>query len=309
MIRKFLLTALFIFVLSLLPAMAIDLEPIPNGADIVILVNNHSGLPLGDVLTAAPIPPMLKGKLDEFFTATSFNPLKDVSRVQLMVKKGATKRDDNAVAVLSGTFNKAKIMDFIKGKFGQGIEEENLGNLTLYSSKDGKGGLCFLDNSKVALGTLAAVKVFLEAKAGTDISKNFDSLKDLLTDKTYAAVMVGGKEFLQKEMQKSSEKREARREKRQRPQNPIGKMLESYLTEGVAPQGIFVQLLESKLEAKVFYDRSGSKSNFIHASIEIGDPKITVEKLFAELLKVLPELPAPEKKRKKTEKKNSDSKW
>lgn len=309
MIRKILSVGLLFFVLSFAPAFAIDLDPIPTGADIVLFVNNHSGLPLGNLLTAAPVPPMVREKIDEFFAATSFNPLKDVSRVQLMVKKGATKREDNAAFVLTGSFNRDKIVGFIKDKAGQGIEEEKLGDLTLYKSKDGKGGVCFLDNSKVVLGTLAAVKVFLDARAGTDVSKEYDELKPLLGDKAYAALMIGGKQFLKNEMAKNHEKRQARMERVGRPQNPIGKWLETYLTEGVEPQGIFAQLLENRIEAKVLYSRGEGKNNVIQGSVEIIDPKVTIEKMFGELLKILPELPVPAPKEKEKAPASSPDKW
>ncbi|MBU1106160.1 MAG: hypothetical protein KKB51_05775 [Candidatus Riflebacteria bacterium] len=307
--RKILYVGLLFFVLSLMPALAVDLDPIPSGADIVVFVNNHSGLPLGELLKVAPIPPMAREKLNDFFAATAFNPLKDISRVQLMVKKGATKREDNAVFVLSGSFNTVKIMEFIKGMFGQGIDEEKLGDLTIYRSKDEKGGLCFLDNSKVVLGTLVAVKVFIDARAGTDVSKDYDAMIPLVGDKAYAALMIGGKEFLKNEMTKSHEKRQARIEKMQRPAHPIGKWLETYLTEGVEPQGIFAQLLDNKIEAKVFYSRGGAKSNSIQGSVEIIDPKITIEKMFGELLKIIPELPAPAPKEKKETPSSAPNKW
>jgi hypothetical protein len=107
---------------------------------------------------------MAREKLDEFFAATAFNPLKDITRAQVMVKKGATKREDNAVIVLSGSLNKDKITGFIKKTLGEGLDEEKVGAFTLYQSKDGKGGLCFIDDAKVAFGTLAAVRVYLDAR-------------------------------------------------------------------------------------------------------------------------------------------------
>ncbi|EKD83149.1 MAG: hypothetical protein ACD_39C00857G0001 [uncultured bacterium] len=309
MTRKFLFAGLLFFVLSCLPAFAAELEPIPAGANIVVFVNNHAGLPLGDLLKTAPMPPMARQKLDEFFAATAFNPLKDITRAQLMVKKGATKREDNGVVVLSGSFNKDKIMGFIKNTLGQGLDEEKVGALTVYKSKDEKGGLCFIDDSRVALGTLAAVKVYVDARAGNDISKDFDELKALLSDKAYAAVMVGGREFLSEEMEKGREKRQARQERMPRGPNPVGKWLETYLSEGVEPQGVFAQLLDSKIEARFFYSRGDNKTNVIQASVEVIDPKLTIEKMFGEFLKILPELPAPEPKEKKEEKAPSPNKW
>lgn len=298
MTKKILLSVFLFFVVLLMPAMAVELDPIPAGADIVVFVNNHSGLPLGDMLKAAPIPQMARQKLDEFINATSFNPFKDISRIQAMIKKGATKHEDNAVVILSGSFNKDKIMGFIKNMIGKEIAEEKNGNMTLYKSNNGKGGLCFIDNSKVAIGTLPSLNVFIEAMAGKEVSKEYDDFKQLLNDKTYAAVMVGGKEFLKKSMEKNHERRQAHLERMQRASNPVAKWLESYLSEGVEPQGVFAQLMNSKIEAKVLYNRAESKNNVIQCSFEIIDPKITIEKMFGEFLQVVSELPAPAPKEK-----------
>lgn len=307
MIRKFFLALLMLFVLSTLPVQALELEPIPEGADIVVVIDNHSGLPLHNILAAAPIPEMAREKMNEFFSATSFNPLKDIRRVQLMVKKGASKKEDNAVAVLSGSFNPAKLQEFIRSKLGQGVDEEKSGDLTIFTAKDGKVALCLIDGSKAAIGTPPALKVFLDARSGSGLSQEYAELKKLLHEKPYAALMIGGKEFLKKEMAKNREKRKARLERRA-DRNPVGKMLEEYLTEGVEPVGVFAQLLDNRIEAKIFYDRNGNK-NSLNAMVEIIDPKITIDKLFGEILKALPEMPAPEAKPEKKEDKPSVKGW
>lgn len=307
--RKFWVIALLFLAVSFVPAFAANLEPIPEGADIVVFVNNHANLPLGNLLSAGPLPPPVKQKIEEFFAATSFNPLKDITRVQLMVKKGASKREDNAVFVLSGTFNKDKIMAFIKDKLGQAVDEEKYGTATLYKAKDEKGGLCFLDNSKVALGTLPAVKTFIDAAAGKDLSDDYTALTPLVGEKAYAVLMIGGKEMLAKEMAKNAEKRAARREKMNRPAHPVAQWLENYLTEGTEPQGIFAQLLDNKFEVKVFYNRGDVKNNTAQASVEINDPKLTISKMFGELLTVLAELPAHEPKPVEKAPAKSPDKW
>lgn len=275
------------------PILALDLEPIPAGADLVLFVNNHSALPLGSLLDAAPLPPPVREKVNEFFAATGFNPLKDITRMQIMVKKGATKPEDHAGIVLTGSFNKDKILGFITSKIGQGVEEEKVGDQTLLKSKDGKGGLCFLDASHVVLGTLPAVRTFIEAKAGTNLSQDFESLKSLVSDKAYVALMIGGKEFLQKEMGKNRERRKERLERLHRGPNQIGNWLETYFSEGVEPQGVFAQILDSKAEVKLFYARGESKGNTIQGSVEINDPKLTIETLYKEFLKVVPTMTPP----------------
>lgn len=307
MSKKILLSGLLLFVLFLNPAMAVELEPIPSGADIVLLVNNHSNLPLGELLKAAPLPPVARQNIDEFMTATSFNPLKDVSRVQAMIKKGATRREDNAVVVLSGSFNQEKIMGFIKEKLAKEISEEKCGELTIYKPNDGKGGLCFVNNSKVAFGNLAALKVYLEALTGKEVSQDYDHFKAMLGEQVYAAVMVGGKEYLKKEMEKHKERHQARIEKRG--PNPVAKWLEAYLSDGVEPQGIFVQLLNSKIEAKIIYNRADTKNNVIHGSFEINDPKINIDKMFGEFLKVISELPAPKPAEKPVQTPPTPGRW
>ncbi|MEW6708755.1 MAG: hypothetical protein AB1403_02945 [Candidatus Riflebacteria bacterium] len=308
MTRKSVFIAMVLVALSFVPGFAAELEPIPSGANVVLLVNNHAGLPLGDLLNAVPLPPPAKQKLDEFFSATSFNPLEDVVKVQVMVKKGETKREDNAVIVLSGKFNQEKIVGFIKEKIGQAIDEEKMGNLTVYRSKDGKGGLCFIDGGKVAFGTLPAVKVFLEARDGKELSSDFDELKPILSDKAFVAVMVGGSEFMKKEMEKNREKRLARLEKLQRPQNPVARIMEEYITEGVEPTGFIAQLQSSRIEVKLSY-RRGQQNNQVQASVEIADPKLTIEKLYGELVKALAEAPKPGFQPKAEEKAPSTGRW
>ncbi len=311
MFRKFFYTVLVFVALSLVPAQAVDLEPIPAGADLVVFVNNHSGLPLGDLLKAAPIPPMAREKMDEFFAATAFNPLKDISRAQLMLKKGATKSEDHASIVLTGTFSKDKIMGFIKEKIGQAaFDEENIGNLTVYKSKDEKGGLCFIDATRVAFGTLPALRAYFDAREGKEISAEYSDLKPLVHDKAYAAVMIGGREFLKQEMDKNQGRRMDRMEKMGRGPNPVAKWLSEYLSEGVEPKGVFIQLLDSKVEAKLMYGRGDAKNNSIQASVEVVDPKIAISKMFGELIKVLPQMPVPEPgKRGPAEKKPAQNRW
>ena len=311
MFRKILYTVLVLVALSYVPAQAVDLEPIPAGADLVVFVNNHSGLPLGDLLKAAPIPPMAREKIDEFFAATAFNPLKDISRAQLMLKKGATKREDHASVVLTGTFNQDKIMGFIKDKIGPDVfGEESLGRLTIYKSKDEKGGLCFIDASRVAFGTLPALRAYIDALDGKELSSEFNELKPQLNDKAYAAVMIGGREFLKKEMDKNKTRRLERMEKMGRGPNPAAEWLSEYITEGVEPQGVFIQLLDSKLEAKLMYSRGEAKNNSVQAMVEITNPKIAISKMFGEFVKILPQLPAPEPRKKpQPEKAPANNRW
>lgn len=311
MLRKILYTVLAIAFLSSVPVQAVDLEPIPAGADLVVFVNNHSELALGDLLKAAPIPPVAREKIDEFFAATAFNPLKDISRVQLMLKKGATKREDHASIVLTGSFNQEKIMGFIKDKIGSEVfNEESVGRLTIHKSKDEKGGLCFIDASRVAFGTLPALRAYIDALDGKEISNEFNELKPQLNDKAYAAVMIGGREFLKKEMDKNKNRRLERMEKMGRGPNPVAEWLSEYVTEGVEPQGVFIQLLDSKLEAKLVYSRGDARNNSVQAMVEITDPKIAISKMFGEFVKILPQLPAPEHQKKpRAEKAPAQNRW
>lgn len=309
MIRNLIVSCLLCSILFVMPAWSAELEPIPVGADIVVFVNNHSALPLGDLLKTAPLPPMARQKIDEFMTATAFNPLKDISRIQAMIKKGATKRDDNAVVVLSGTFNRDKIMSFIKEKTGKEIAEEKAGDMTIFRSNDGKAGLCFIDETKVAFGTLAALTVYLDARSGKEVSTEYDGFKQMLNDKAYAAVMVGGREFLKNEMEKGRQRRQERMEKFNRMPNPVAKWLDTYVSEGVEPQGIFAQVLNNRAEIKLLYNRGEVSGNNVQASIEINDPKLTIDKMFGELLKVIAELPAPQPKEDKPAPVQNKGRW
>ncbi|PKL45312.1 MAG: hypothetical protein CVV42_18730 [Candidatus Riflebacteria bacterium HGW-Riflebacteria-2] len=311
MFKKILYTVLLFVVLSFVPVQAVDLEPIPAGADLVVFVNNHSGLPLGDLLKAAPIPAMAREKIDEFFTATAFNPLTDISQAQLMLKKGATKREDHASVVLTGSFNKDKVMGFIKDKIGSDVfDEETIGKLTVYKSKDEKGGLCFIDATKVAFGTLPALRAYIDARDGKEISGEYNELKPQMSDKAYAVLMIGGQELLKKEMDKNKARRLERLEKAPRGPNPLAKWLSEYLSEGVEPKGIFVQLLDSRIEAKFLYSRGKEKNNSVQASIEVSDPKIAISKMFGEFVNILPQLPAPEPRKKpRAEKAPTKNRW
>ncbi len=291
------------------PTWSAELEPIPAGADIVVFINNHSALPLGDLLKSAPLPPMARQRIDEFMAATAFNPLKDISRIQAMVKKGATKREDNAVAVLSGSFNRDKIIGFIKEKTGREIAEEKNGDLTIFKASDGKAGLCFIDDSKVAFGTLAALTVYLDARNGKDASTEYEGFKQMLNDKAYAAVMVGGREFLKNEMEKGRQRRQERMEKFHRMPNPVAKWLDAYVSDGVEPQGIFAQVLNNRAEIKLLYNRGEVTGNNVQASIEINDPKLTIDKMFGELLTVIAELPAPQPKEDKPAPEQNKGRW
>ena len=275
---------------AVMPVFALDLEPIPAGADIVLLVNNHSALPLGTLLDVAPVPPPVRQKINEFLSATGFNPLKDVTRVQVMVKKGPSKPEDHAAIVLTGSFNKEKILQFLSTAAGPAIVEEKLGDLTLMKSKDGKGGLCFLDASHIVLGTLPAVKTFIEAKGGSNLSTDYDSLRTLVSDKAYVALMVGGKEVLKNEFAKNQERRQKRQETHGRRSDPGRDWFESYVLDTVEPTGIFAQILDNKAEVKVFYARGGTNTNSLQASLDIHDPVLTIEAVFQAFLKVLPTL-------------------
>jgi len=288
--KKILCLTVFLSLLVLFPAYTLDLDPIPDGADIVVLFNNHSGLPFGDIINAIPLPLPVKEKIDEFINETGFNPLKDIFKIQIVVKKGETKADDLAAAVLTGSFNKEKIMNFLTQKLNVPFDEEKVGDLILIKSKDGKGGLAFIDQSKVVLGHPDAVKVALEARLGSYVSKEFDSLKAMVSDKAYFAALVGGKELLKKEIEKKRKHQTKRMEGPRPGVNPVGLWFEQYIFDGIEPLGVFLQVLDNKIEGKMLYARGENKNNVIQGSLEISDPKLSIENIFKELVKALPQL-------------------
>jgi len=276
---------------------AVQFDPIPEGINIVVLVKNHSNLPLASLLEKAPLPKEAKDKIDALINETAFNPLRDVAQVQVMVKKAEERRNDEVVIVLTGKFDKEKIPAFLK-KINLPIDETKIGEQPYWVSKDGKGGLVIFDSEKAALGKPEAVKGFIETRAGKAPSAAFDSLKSMTNEKAYVTLLVGGAEFLKNEMAKNKEKRERRRKANDdmpHARNQVRTWLEDYLTGDVAPQGLFANILDDKIEAKLLYDRGESKGNFAHLLIEISDPKIKIDAIFQEFLKILPELKPPVK--------------
>ncbi len=54
--------------------------------------------------------------------------------------------------------------------------KRNVGRLTIYKSKDEKGGLCFIDGSRLAFGTLPALRAISTLSMAKSSATNSMSL-------------------------------------------------------------------------------------------------------------------------------------
>jgi len=283
---RFLAVLFFLAVACVGPAFGLSLAPIPDGFNIVIVLHNHSGLPIADFTDKIPFPPPVKEKIDEFLSGTGFHPLRDITRIQIMAKKtrpGKGKPDEGLV-VITCKFPKAKIAEFIKSK-GIPLQESKLGSFDFWSGP--KGGICFLSDSKIAVGPESTLQKFIEALEGKNLSKDFDSIGNSINDKAYFTLLVGNKEYLKAEIKRQGE----RREQRAGEQKPLAKFFNAYLTEGTEPILLQVHVLDSQAEFKGTYTRDGKAFSF-RALAECDDPKLALNNLlpaFAEeALKNLP---------------------
>jgi len=72
--------------------------------------------------------------------------------------------------------------------------------------------------------------------------------------------------------------------------HPVAQWLEKFLLDGSAPQSFFMEILDTKVEGRINYQRGEDKTPSVHFLLDVSDPKITIANLVKELLAALPEL-------------------
>ena len=289
---SFFLAAFFVFSFAVL-GQANALQVIPDGIDIVLAVSNHASLPLQDLVTNNPmIPSKNKEMFGNFVKAVSFNPLSDITSIQVMGQIA----NKAVLIVATGKFDSEKLMAQLKLVGENKMESSKINDLPAIVSKDGKDALCFLDASTVVAGTPDLLKVFLAANTGKKSSDAYAPLLAKASDKAYFTVMASGN-ALGKAILTAIE------EKAQKRQLPPGKealrgWCHKYFLSDITGKSLFAQQLDDKFELWATYDRSDSKDCTYHFLSENTDPHFRIDNAFKELLKTLAALPAPVEKDK-----------
>lgn len=263
------------------------LEPVPAGMHLVLVVHNHAGLKLSELVEANPmLPPAGKELFGNFVKATSFNPLTDVQAVQVMVRLVDLK--PHPVVAATGRFEVDKLTAQIKLLGNQEIVEAKVGPHTVLKDRRGQAALCFVSNALVVAGVPTLVDEFLAARQTRPDNGELAPLLAKFNPKAYVTLMVAGADLFKEALAKGEEKRAARGRKR----NAAEEWLYQYLTGDFTGHSLYAHLLDDRVEAWLTYDRGANQNVTIHLLAENTDPKLHLADFFAAVVKMLPTLPA-----------------
>lgn len=290
--RREVILALCTVLMFSVSSFALQLDPVPDGFNIILVAHNHSNIPLAEFMDKLPIPPQAKEKVDEFLKETSFHPLKDISRIQLMLKKteAGKKRPESAVAVFTGNFPKEKITAYLTSK-KLPLQQSKLEEFELWKGER-PGGLCFLSDAKVIAGDDAGLKAYVDAHKGKNLSDDFALIGNSIDDKAYVTLLVGNTDYLKAEMEL---RRKRMKEKSER-KRPLNNFLHGYIVGDVKPILFQAHLLDSCAEFQARYQRE-NKDYSVKGRIDFDDPKLALNNMVPEIFNEIARL-APHGKAK-----------
>lgn len=284
--------ALFLVGLSLITfaagGPAFGLQLIPDGIDVVVAINNHSSLPLQDLISNNPmVPAQGKEIFQNFVKAVSFNPVTDISSIQLMVQIG----NKAGVVVATGKFDTEKLLAQLKLVGEKNLDSSKINELPAIVTKDGKAALCFPDATTVVAGTPDLVKAYLAAAADKKANAAYTPLLAKASDKAYFTILAAG-DTLGKAILAAIE---AKAQKRQLPpaKEALRAWCHKFFLGDITGKSLFAQQLDDKFELWLTYDHAAAKDCTYHFLSETTDPNYRIDNAFREFLKALATVPAP----------------
>ncbi|NLI76438.1 MAG: hypothetical protein GX442_08355 [Candidatus Riflebacteria bacterium] len=286
----FLLAALFVLTLPFTSS-ALEGKTIPEGIDVVVILANHTNLPLQDLVDKNPlIPPPAKDMFSNFTKAVSFNPLTDISGIQAMLDI-----DGKAgLVVASGKFDVEKITAQVKLAGTDKVTPTQFGTVQGLVAKDGKAAMCLPDASTFVGGTPDLVGKYVEAAAARTPNEAYAPLLAKASDKAYVTVMAAGDSLGKLILEKFQEKANKRELP---PQKAILRdWAQKYFLFEFTGKSLLAQQADNHFELWLTYDRPEAKDCVYHLLSENTDARFRIDTAFQEFIKVLSTLPAPEPK-------------
>jgi hypothetical protein len=274
-----------VLLLSFCSLSAQAFEAIPQGTSWVVFLNNASGIPFSDFVTKnSAIPAKPREMFDIFVKAAGFNPLSDITSLQVMVKMADPR--PQVVMVARGKFDVERLGSQIKLMAADKVADGKILELNAIIEKNNRAALCFLDGTLVAMGQPDMVKAFVEAHKGTNVSDSFSGMIAQMKEKVYFAALCADKAAVEKMLVKLEEK------SKQRARRPIDEKLRAWAWDfylaGFSFKSLLVQQMEQSFELKLVYDRADQKDCYFRLMSESNDPRLSVDKQIRDLLEKLP---------------------
>ncbi len=274
--------------LFVLPAVwGLPVQTIPEGVDVVAIINNQFGTLIQEGINTCPmVPPPVKDQFNNMTKAFSFNPLTDLNSVQIM----GNINEKSVAIVAQGKFDCEKLMAQLKVMGEKEMTATKIGTLDAVQTKDGKAAICFVDAGTAIAGKPDLVKAYVEAAAAKKTNPAFASLLAKVNEKAYVVFMAVG-DALGKKLIAKMEQKQARR-----PVPPaqaaIRDAMMKHFFGDVTGKWLFAQQTDDKFEMYLVYDRPEKKDCTYHLVSENDDPKARIDASIKEFLKVIATLPA-----------------
>lgn len=263
------------------PGFGLVLDPIPEGFQVIMVFNNHSSIPFSEMFEKLPIPELAMDNIGAVIDKIGFHPLKDLTRIQLMLKKTKPGRvkPESFLAVMHGKIHGAKIIEFVKEK-GLPVEVKKLGNYDMLQNRKG-ASLCFISDSMAILARRGSdIEAFIAARDGKNASTDFASIKNKIDKNAYVTLLVGNTDFMMREMEHRREKMKKAGKKNVRAKIGIN-FIHEYLHKDCEPVLFKAWVKENSSGFSTDYKRDGKEYNF-KGSFECNDPKTAVSKIVPE---------------------------
>ncbi len=270
---------------------AVPLEIAPEGVNWIVFFSNPTAIPLSELVSKNPLlPKMPKEMFENFVKATGFNPLSDISSIQLMIQ--ADKPEPLAVVIAKGKFDVDRLIAQVKLLGTDNLQESKAGDLTVYSDKKGSASLVFIDGSTVAGGSPVLLNKFLATRTDKKGNDTLNQILPQVNEKAYFALVGADPNGTAKFMEFLNEQKQ--KHPARKPQMEVVRnWLMEYFTSGVNYKYIFAQQLDQEFEIRLVYDRPEAKDCKIQLIANTTDPKLFIEKHVRDFLKKLPELTPP----------------
>lgn len=295
--KRILFVLVIVFVLFL-SAPTVAMEPIPEGTQLAVFLNNFSQLPIAQLFEQNRfIPPQIRDGLSNFMKASGFNIFSDIFSVQIFVAWEG-KRPMGA-GILKGKFDVEKLGAWVKLILGENLENIPFLEQTILSDKKGKMfGICFIENSTIVIGFVPFVKKVLEARQSGASSPMFAEILPKLNEKAYLTLFFVGREQIAGLIDHTREKI-SRRAGSKKPEEFLKKIFFEAVVDGVSLNYILAQRLDDRGEFWINFDRGDKKNVGVHVLMETDDQRLFISsflKIMADkLIQPAPEAPAKDK--------------
>ncbi|MBF0544603.1 MAG: hypothetical protein HQM08_09225 [Candidatus Riflebacteria bacterium] len=272
---------LFYFVLFLSARLfGNDWQEIPPWIDFEIVADTKT-IHGSRLVSIFPENKDLQEKLNEMITGASFDYFRDVLRVRVTGTMYYPGKEGHGLVEFFGTFSEQKIIEFLKTKLGDPVEEKFCG-VMIYKAKDRKNALAFLGNTEMLLGNIENVKALIQRRCLNPTNRAFESDKKGLSSGELISITIWHPEKIIKNV--FSKKTESLRQK-----NGLASLfglLISTAEKTLPGCTLSINVFSSKVEGSLFRPKS-SNDPLIHACIEFNTSELLPQSIFEDLRTII----------------------